>query len=216
MNYKGTILPPLRNRYLALRHGHSEANEQSIIISDPEVGTRSYGLTATGREQVKTTLKATLKATLQSLPAELDTRTIIVSSDFLRARETAAIIAVGLKVMQPVRYSENLRERFFGELEGGADSRYSEVWQSDNLDPEHEDFGVESAVSVVQRATELVLELEDQYSDQRLLLVAHGDVLQLLQTAFAAISPAHHRQLPPLAVAELRQLIPPSPPSLSP
>ena len=138
MNHKSTTLPPLRNRYFALRHGHSEANDQSIIISDPDVGTRSFGLTSTGREQVK----ATLKATLKSLPAEFDAHTIIVSSDFLRARETAAIIAVGLKVRQPVRYSESLRERFFGELEGGADSRYSEVWQSDNLNPEHQDFGV--------------------------------------------------------------------------
>jgi broad specificity phosphatase PhoE len=197
-NFLGLL--PLRNRYFALRHGQSQANVQSIIVSNPEVGTTCYGLTNTGRVQVE--------ARLENLPPAFDASLKIISSDFLRAKETAAIISTGLAVTDPVRYSEKLRERFFGELDGGADNRYAEVWERDSLDAQHSAFSVESTVSVVKRTVSLVRELEAQYRDSVVLLVAHGDVLQLLQTAFEAISPARHRQLPPLQVAEVRQLIP--------
>jgi broad specificity phosphatase PhoE len=193
-------LLPLKNSYFALRHGQSLANLQSIIVSDPEVGTTSYGLTEIGRRQVE--------ARLNNLPPAFDARLRIISSDFLRARETAAIISSSLAVIVPVHYSEKLRERFFGELDGGPDNRYADVWKRDCIDAQHDNFGVETAVSVVKRTVSLVRELEAQYRDSVILLVAHGDVLQLLQTAFEAISPARHRLLPPLQVAEIRQLIP--------
>jgi probable phosphoglycerate mutase len=196
-------LLPLRNSYFVLRHGQSLANAQSIIISGPEVGTTSYGLTDTGRSQVE--------ARLENLPPSFDASLKIISSDFLRAKETAAIISAGLAVTGPVRYSEKLRERFFGELDGGVDNRYAEVWERDGLDAQHSAFSVEPTVRVVKRTVSLVLELEAQYRESVVLLVAHGDVLQLLQTAFEAISPARHRQLPPLQVAEIRQLVPVKP-----
>jgi probable phosphoglycerate mutase len=203
MNDDHGTLVQLRNCYFVMRHGQSQANEQSIIVSAPGAGIRSYGLTGTGRAQVK--------ARLGDLPPGIDAKVKIISSDFLRARETAAIIASGLATIQPVHYSEKLRERFFGELEGEKDSRYVEVWSHDSRDAQHSEFGVETTLNVVQRTVSLVRELESQYRDSVLLLVAHGDVLQLLQTAFAAISPARHRELPPLRVAEIRQLLLSSP-----
>lgn len=178
----------------------SQANERSIIISDPAVGTRSYGLSETGREQVR--------AALARLPDGLDAQCKIISSDFLRAQETAAIIADGLAVVAPVIYSEKLRERFFGELEQQADSRYGEVWKQDAVSEDHRILGVESIASVVRRTRTLVLELESDYQNCAILLVAHGDVLQLLQTVFDGISPTRHRQLKALQVAELRPLVP--------
>eukprot|EP00438_Fugacium_kawagutii_P016681 Skav223975 [mRNA] locus=scaffold1107:223842:226947:- [translate_table: standard] len=39
----------LRHRFFALRHGESKANVAKIIISDPKVGTKAYGLTPAGR-----------------------------------------------------------------------------------------------------------------------------------------------------------------------
>jgi len=183
-----------------MRHGKSEANERSIIVSDPAVGTRSFGLSETGREQVR--------ATLVNLPDGLNAQCKIISSDFLRARETAAIIATGLNLVGSVVCSEKLRERFFGELDQHTDGRYEEVWQQDALSAEHRTFGVESIASVAHRARDLVLELESSYQNCVILLVAHGDVLQLLQTVFDGISPTRHRQLKPLQVAELRLLNP--------
>jgi broad specificity phosphatase PhoE len=192
-------LPPLSNRYFAMRHGQSLANVQSIIVSDPEVGTREYGLSATGIAQVE--------ASLDGVPPAVNADIKIVSSDFLRARETAAIVATKLAVVEPVRYSENLRERFFGELDGGPDSCYEEVWARDMLDAKQSVNGVETTVSVLQRTTALVRELEARHRGAVIMLVAHGDVLQILQTAFENLVPAQHRQLNPLRVAEIRALV---------
>lgn len=193
-------LPRLQNRYFALRHGHSQANEQSLIVSDPVLGVNSYGLTALGQKQVRTRLA--------KMPPGFDASVKIVSSDFLRARETAAIIAAGLGVIEPVRFSEQLRERFFGEFEGGSDTHYPEVWDRDAVDARHSDFGVEPVLDVVDRTLALLLELETLFRGAVVLLVAHGDVLQILQTSFERCSPSLHRQLPPLQVAEVRPLVP--------
>jgi broad specificity phosphatase PhoE len=39
------------------------------------------------------------------------------------------------------------------------------------------------------------------------VLVSHGDVLQILQTAFEGLDPSKHRSIPHLPTAELRQLM---------
>lgn len=200
MNPEAIKLPFLHNRYFVLRHGQSEANARGLIVSDPEVGIPSYGLTQEGRRQVT--------ANLAHLPHHFDDRLKIVSSDFLRAKQTAEIIARGLGVLEPVRYSEKLRERFFGELDGQHDSLYAQVWERDRLDAQHTESAVEAAQEVARRGAALVQELENRYRSAVLLLVAHGDVLQLLQTVFEEVDPAMHRQLPPLGVAEIRQLRP--------
>ncbi|MEH6571417.1 MAG: histidine phosphatase family protein [Halioglobus sp.] len=193
-------LPCLENRYFAMRHGHSKANEQSLIVSDPVLGVNSYGLTALGQKQVRTRLT--------NMPPSFDASVKIVSSDFLRARETAAIIAAGLGVIEPVRFSEQLRERFFGEFEGRSDTHYPEVWGRDAVNAHRSDFGVEPVFDVIARTLALVLELETLFREAVVLLVAHGDVLQILQTVFEQCSPSLHRQLPPLQVAEVRPLVP--------
>ena len=200
MRDRSLQLSKLKNRYFALRHGHSKANEQSIIVSDPGIGTQSYGLSDLGIEQ--------LTALTVELPSAFGTELKIVSSDFLRARESAAIIAESLLVLTPVSYSEKLRERYFGEFDGQSDSNYPQVWERDSDDDNHDAFDVEPASKVLNRAIELIIELESQFSGAVILLVAHGDVLQLLQCAFENRAAACHRQLVPLQVAEVRELNP--------
>jgi len=46
-------LPPLKNRYFALRHGQSTANVEGVISSLPAVGIASHGLTQLGIEQAR-------------------------------------------------------------------------------------------------------------------------------------------------------------------
>jgi broad specificity phosphatase PhoE len=59
---------------------------------------------------------------------------------------------------------------------------------------------------VLDRATALVADLERRYSGRDVLLVSHGDTLQILQAGFARMDPAAHRRLPHLGVAEIRPL----------
>jgi probable phosphoglycerate mutase len=187
----------LSNRYFAMRHGHSIANQQGIIVSHPDNGRDRFGLSELGRAQVK--------ASLQNFGL-LDINTIIVSSDFSRARESAEIASVLLHSDESINLDLRLRERNFGELELSSDSGYENVWREDAVNPDHNHRGVESVNEVMSRVTSVVTEYEDQYSKATILLVSHGDAIQILQTAFARMEGSAHRQLEHLHTAQIRQL----------
>jgi probable phosphoglycerate mutase len=190
-------LSHLENRYFAMRHGHSLANQQGIIVSHPENGCDRFGLSELGQSQVK-----------QSLAQEndLDDSTIVLSSDFRRARESARIAHQMLDCAADISFEPRLRERYFGELEMASDDRYKEVWQEDASNADSQLNGCESVNQVMARVTALVMNCEERYADETILLVSHGDALQILQTAFALLDGARHRQLQHLHTAEIRRL----------
>ncbi|CAL1172695.1 unnamed protein product [Cladocopium goreaui] len=192
----------LRHRFFALRHGESKANVAKIIISDPKVGTKAYGLTPAGCVGATHAGKMFQKTAAK--------RVVMVTSDFSRARETAQLFAKALRKaghVCPVRIATELRERRFGQLEAGPDSRYPEVWVKDKVDCGARPFGVEAAEAVQKRTSKLVAQLDRNLPDGAdVVLVSHGDALQILQTAFLGLSPKKHRELPHLDRAELREL----------
>ncbi|WP_231613838.1 histidine phosphatase family protein, partial [Halomonas sp. BC04] len=106
-----------RNRYLLMRHGHSQANARGLIISTPERGLTAFGLSPQGVSQ------------LDALLADWHwpTPTRILHSDFLRTTETAARVASHFAL--PLQREPRLRERHFGDLEGLADDRYPHIWR---------------------------------------------------------------------------------------
>jgi len=187
----------LANRYFAMRHGHSLANQQGIIVSHPMNGCAGFGLSAQGVAQVRASLQQ---------DRQLDASTVIVSSDFKRALESAAMVQQALTGAAPLEIDTRLRERHFGALELGPDSAYAEVWRRDAEDPDSDQRDVESANRVMARVTGLIVDLEQRYSGASLLLVSHGDALQILQTAFARQPASAHRQLQHLHTAEIRPL----------
>lgn len=188
----------LNNRYFAVRHGNSLANQQGIIVSHPQNGVSGYGLSETGRLQV-----------IESVgrDSQLDTATIIVSSDFKRASETAGIIHDLLSSKAPPCIDQRLRERNFGELELGPDDAYASVWREDEINADNRQCAVESPNQVMTRVSELILDYESRYSEATVLLVSHGDALQILQTAFAGQDASNHRRQRHLATAEIRPLL---------
>ncbi len=187
----------LDNRYFAMRHGHSLANAQGIIVSHPENGCRGYGLSESGRSQVAQSL---------SRASGLNAETLIICSDFKRARESADIACSMLACRTPVVTEQRLRERNFGSYELSADSGYEEVWQQDALDADSRRNGVESVNQVMQRVTLVVRDLERQYGEASILLVSHGDALQILQAAFARRDGSIHREQEHLHTAQIRRL----------
>jgi probable phosphoglycerate mutase len=190
-------LDRLANRYFAMRHGHSVANQRGIIVSQPENGCTGYGLSEQGAAQVRASLQR---------QRQLDGSTIIVSSDFKRALDTAAMVQQAIASSTTVEIDTRLRERHFGKLELGPDSAYADVWQRDSEDADSDFRGVESANRVMARVTGLIVDLEQRYTGASLLLVSHGDALQILQTAFARMPASAHRQLQHLQTAEIRPL----------
>ena len=84
----------------------------------------------------------------------------------------------------------NVHQRFFGDFNGDSDNNYNRVWDEDSKSSSHTCFGVESVDSVMSRSTSLVLEIESLLESDKqwnCILVAHGDVLQITQTAFCKI-----------------------------
>jgi probable phosphoglycerate mutase len=177
-----------------MRHGQSKANVAGVIVSRIDVDRGGdYGLSALGREQARTA------ATASGLPAG----TMICSSDFARARETAEIVRAVLGA-PAVTLAEALRERYFGDWDGTGTENYGCVWADDEAG--RTGHGAEPVTSVLDRTTAFVARLEKDQQDQDILLVSHGDALQILQAGFQYLDPARHRSLPHLETAEVRRL----------
>ena len=60
--------------------------------------------------------------------------------------------------------------------------------------------------AVLDRTTAFILDLERRYSGRDILLISHGDTLQILRAGFLRMDPSQHRSLPELKTAEIRQL----------
>ncbi|HVT66429.1 MAG TPA: histidine phosphatase family protein [Trebonia sp.] len=206
----------LANTYHVMRHGESKANQAGVIVSRIETDRGGdWGLSGRGRRQAAAAARAS------GLPAD----TVICSSDFSRTRETAEIVRAHLGAAE-VTVAAALRERCFGDLEGTPVAGYAQVWAADEADagrqPDghpahgysahghpahgHPARGVEPAAAVLDRATAFVADLERRHSGRDILLVSHGDTLQILQAGFLRMDPARHRALPHLGTAEIRRL----------
>lgn len=180
-----------RNRYLLMRHGHSQANQQRLIISDPERGVEAFGLSPIGEQQLVTTV--------EDWAWPIPTR--VVHSDFLRTTQTAARVANAFQLaMAP---DKRLRERSFGEFEGLADTHYPDVWALDAQDAEHGRYQVEPVSTVAARMLAVLEELERQSEDETILIVSHGDPLQILLTALQGVPLTQHREQPALLPASI-------------
>ena len=225
-----------RRRYFLLRHGRSLANEAAVISSDPELATREHGLSELGRQQAADAGREVVMRARERVEdgseggsdggseggsASRATRVAIFSSDFVRAKETAdAVHAACVENAVAVWPTEGpcvdvaLRERWFGEWDGGSDTNYERVWIDDAHDPSHTRHGVESVESVVNRTGDLLdriesaLEAQLEGEEVMVVVVAHGDVLQILQAAHAEqIDPRLHRSLEHLPTATLRRVV---------
>lgn len=200
MNYLEP-LSQLNNNYFAMRHGQSMANCAGIIVSTAVNGVDNYGLSEEGRKQVTQSVEQHLLE-IKCLNAD----TLIFCSDFKRTCETAQSVHEHLQCSKPIEPNKRLRERNFGDFELTSDENYQIVWANDGDDGGHTLNNVESAESVMQRATQLLLSLEESYQDKTILLVAHGDTLQILQAAFKKQTASKQRTLVHLETAEIRKL----------
>jgi broad specificity phosphatase PhoE len=214
-------LARLTNTYRVMRHGQSKANEAGVIVSRIESDrSGDWGLSELGRRQ------ALMAAEGSGLPAD----TVIWSSDFSRARQTAEIVRAHLGAPEVI-LTDALRERCFGELEGSAVANYARVWSADKAAADkaatsetatsetatsetatsetaagRAASGIEPAAVVLDRASALIADLERRYSGRGILLVSHGDTLQILQAGFLRLDPSSHRRVPHLETAEIREL----------
>jgi broad specificity phosphatase PhoE len=186
----------LKNRYFAMRHGQSLANEEGIIVSDPANGVlNEYGLSDAGRQQAETSTRN----------STLDDTTLLFSSDFSRARQTAEIVQKILD-LDHITLTAALRERYFGDWEKTSDANYEKIWKVDQQFADRHENNVEPLNHVLARTLELIAVIEREYQNRDILLVSHGDTLQILQAGLLGHSLTVHRDLLHLETAEIRRL----------
>jgi broad specificity phosphatase PhoE len=186
----------LANRFSVMRHGRSKANVDGVIVSCIDNDRRGdYGLSELGLQQVL------MAAQSCGLPGN----TVICSSGFTRARQTAEVMCAHLGAPGVV-IAEALRERCFGDWEGSAARNYARVWAADETNAGYAGGNVEPVAAVLDRTTAFIVNLEGRYSGRDILLVSHGDPLQILMAGFMRMNPGRHRSLPHLETAEIRRL----------
>nr|GLL23563.1 uncharacterized protein LOC109161348 isoform X2 [Ipomoea trifida] len=180
----------LRNRYWVLRHGKSIPNELGLIVSSMENGIlEQYKLGAAGVEQARLAGDSFRKELIDNKFQPENVR--ICYSPFSRTRHTAKVVASQLDI--PFEGAQcmvinDLRERFFGpSYELMSHDKYPEIWDLDEKDPfKQPEEGGESVADVVSRLTNALTSIEKEFQGCAVLIVSHGDPLQILQTILSA------------------------------
>jgi probable phosphoglycerate mutase len=160
-----------RGRIVLVRHGETEANRARRFAEE------DVCLTDLGRTQA---LEVAKRLQIEFRPDHL------VSSQFLRARQTSEIIAAVLGL--PMEAVPGIHELDFGLLKGQPYEELERLRSSDGSRdsnaPERSNPwiwrppGGESAEDVRRRAVEAIEALRLRYPDREVVVVCHGIVIQ--------------------------------------
>jgi isoleucyl-tRNA synthetase len=153
-----------KNSITLMRHGQATSNVENFNAGYPEL--KECHLTQVGITQVEKAAKTIGKIDY------------IYASDLDRIKETATIMAkaTGAKVIYDIR----LREYNFGEKNGEKVSNYF----ANNNESFNKTWPVgENAQNVKARMMSALLEINDKHQNAKILIISHGDPLQILQSA---------------------------------
>ena len=149
------------NKYFVMRHGGAESNLTGKICSKVEDVDH---LTEAGRQQV---LNAVSKVKKEGID-------IIISSDFIRTKETAEIVAEGIGFPKDkIIFDKRIRELYTGKFDGGIWNDYPHFFSA-ALE------GAESFADVKKRTAEFIYDIENKYKGKNILIVTHESPAKLL------------------------------------
>ena len=154
------IAKPSKNTYYVMRHGQSIANTKSILDTK---GDPNNHLTEKGKEGVR---ESALKLKNEGID-------IIITSPFLRTKETAEIVKeiIGCnEVHQDIR----LREFEMGTYDGKTIGEFLQDYGITYLQLDTRIGGGETHRDMMNRVMQMVGDLEKKYSDKKILVVTHG------------------------------------------
>ena len=163
-----------KNKYFFLRHGQNnhQAEYPGIVYHWPD-GNPPYYLTEKGKEEAR----------LAGETLKQDRINVVFSSDIFRCRETAKIVAeiIGYD-KEKIIYDTRLRDLNWGAFGGKTKEEYWSFYADDQMKA----FEVpapngESWNQCKQRVAKLFNEIEEEFENQNILIVAHGDTLWLLE-----------------------------------
>jgi len=168
-----------------VRHGLTDWNEKGLLQ-----GQSNIPLNKDGEKQAIEAAKKHFKKIKFAA---------IFSSDLVRAKRTAEIIALEKKMA--VETSTLLRERDFGPFEG---RHFNEVMKELRLDiqsfrvltdKEAESLGIESDAKLMERFLRFLREVAVAYQGKKILVVTHGSVMRVFLTKIGYLSQEESRQV---------------------
>lgn len=185
----------MKHNIYVMRHGQSISNVDKIIISSMKLHHKAP-LTPLGIQQAKDSC----------LNFNFPSPLTVISSPFLRARQTAETVCSELNIpSSKIQYDTRLSERFFGDFDGLSSSHYEECWVKDKIDPNHKFKNCESVSEVSKRTLELTKELKAR-DETHYLLVSHCDALMILEATLNKQPLSTFLDIPYIKNAEIRKL----------
>ncbi|MFA6094502.1 MAG: class I tRNA ligase family protein [Candidatus Paceibacterota bacterium] len=158
------------NSYFVMRHGEGDHNVLDVLSSNSE---NPHHLTEKGKQEVLESAKK-----LVGLGIDL-----IIASPLIRTQETAAIVAETLGIdKKSIVTDSRLREVGWGEWDMMTVNEFRAKKYFSSLE---ERFakpcpGGETILDVKKRTGELLYEVENKYSNRKILFVSHGAPAWLL------------------------------------
>jgi probable phosphoglycerate mutase len=166
-------------RLCLARHGETDWNKRGILQGWTDVPINDLG-----RRQAHEMAQAYALADFNA----------VWSSPLVRAFETAQIIAATLR-LPPPRQHEGLKERHFGAIQGIpkdelAELNPAQLAQILRRNPAAQFVGGESMDEFADRVLGAVIDIGSLHQNQRVLVVTHGWVLDILNRQVAGL-PRH-------------------------
>ncbi len=153
-------------RLILVRHGESRGNRERIFAASPH----DLPLTELGYDQARAVARRI---------AELFRPAVVVSSAYLRASETARVIAEALAL--PLQIELNLHEREVGAHRGLSYDSLAAAADYDKVCPwAWRPKGGESYEEVQQRVAPIMDRIAAAHEDEDVVLVSHGGVMVCL------------------------------------
>ncbi|HUD03873.1 MAG TPA: class I tRNA ligase family protein, partial [Candidatus Paceibacterota bacterium] len=169
-----------RNRYILMRHAEAENNVTGIVsvrASNP------HPLTQKGREQAK----------VSGMKLRGEKIDMIISSPFVRTRETAEIVAKTIDIgKEKITYDTRLGEFNVGIFDGKLWSDYKHFIGSYQNRFTKAPVGGETLFDVRKRVLSALYDLDQKYEDKTILIVSHDEPLF---TLFCGVEGIEHEKL---------------------
>ncbi|MEI6843525.1 MAG: class I tRNA ligase family protein [bacterium] len=158
-----------KNKYFLMRHGQSEANINGDTISSKDF--EGNPLTEEGR-------KKAFASGDELRDKKID---VIITSPFLRTRQTAEIVAGAIGYdKKDIVIDERLREVNGGDFEGKPWNEFLDKFSSTKERFEKSLVGNETWGQVLERVMGFMYDIDTKYEGKNILVVGHGSPLNLI------------------------------------
>lgn len=156
------------NKYILLRHGQTTYQKKNLDVLYSQKEQFSLSITKQGEKDIKGVAKKLKKKNID----------LIYCSDFYRTRQTAKIIVeeLGLDII----FDKRLRDTNFGIFHKKTGKEYRRFFSDKKERYFKRPPKGESWRDVRKRVVAVIKEIEEKYSNKKVLIISHADPVWLI------------------------------------